>query len=374
VRVRAVIVAALVTLVVAGRAVAAAPPVDAAAYLVASGATGEVVASRAADTRVPIASITKLMTVLVALDHLRLDEVVTVREEAAAIGESTVNLHAGERITVRDLVKAALIQSANDAAGTLADAAAGGDTTRFVGWMNARAAALGLRSTHFARPDGLDAPGHLSTARDVLRLAQVAMRVPAIRDAVRERTDTISGGRHLHTWNDLLGTLPGLVGVKTGHTGGAGWCEVAAVRRPGYMLYAVVLGSPTRAVRNDALRSLLTWGAGRFRVVHVIFPRRVYAATQTGYGRDPLALVAPRPLTRVVRVDRPLVERVVAAGAVAPPVRRGQVLGSVQVWSGKRLVGTQPLVAARAVSRPGLGGRIAWYAGRTVHNVLGVFG
>jgi len=361
-------------LVAALPAHAATPPlVDARAFVVANSATGDVLAQHDAGARVPIASITKLMTVTVALEHLKLDQVVTVLPGASAVGESTINLRTGERITVRDLLKGALIQSANDAADALAAAAAHGNTTQFVGWMNAKARQLGLRDTHFARPDGLDAPGDLSSARDVLRLAEVAMHNPAVREIVAERTETISGGRVLHTWNDLLGTFPGLIGVKTGHTDGAGWCEVAAARRSGYTIYAVILGSPTRGIRNEDLASLLSWGVAQYRVAPLVEANRVYAAAVPGWGKQKLQLVATRGLVRAVRVDKPLVARVVAPRVVALPVRKGQPLGRVQVWEGRRLLGTRPLVASRSISKPGLGARAEWYAGRTLHHIGGLF-
>src|SRR5439155_24779915 len=231
------------------------------------------------------------------------------------------HLRAGERISVHDLVAGALIQSANDAADALADYVGHGNRAAFVKLMNAKARALGLQDTHFVRPDGLDAPGHASSARDVLRLAQVAMHDADVRRIVGERTAIIAGGRVLHTWNDLLGRFPGLIGVKTGHTGAAGWCEVAAARGRGLTVYAVVLGAPTRADRNEDLTELLAWGLSRYRVVPVISTSRAYARVQLGYGRTPLELVAQRELVRSVRLGRPLVERVVAPAATTLPVR-----------------------------------------------------
>jgi len=350
---------------------AAPPPVSARAYVVENAATGEVLARKADRERLPMASLTKLMTVDIVLRRLPPAAVVSVDPAAAAVGESSVQLVPGERLSVQDLVKAALIQSANDAADALAYAVGRGDVARFIGLMNARARALGLRDTHYARPDGLDAPAHFSSARDVTRLAEVAMHSPVVRSIVRERTDTIAGGRVLHTWNDLLGSFPGLIGVKTGHTAAAGWCEVGAARGHGFTIYATVLGSPTRSVRNADLAALLRWGLAQYHVVPVVQARRVYATARVGWGRGPLALVAERPLARAVRIDRPLVERVVAPEAVELPVFRGEKLGTVSVFAGSRLVGTRSLVAASSVARPGLGGRVGWYARRTVHHLWG---
>jgi D-alanyl-D-alanine carboxypeptidase len=365
------VAAALVVLAPVAHA-AGPPDVDAKAYVVVNGATGEVLASRNAHTRLPIASITKLMTVLVATEDRSLDMQITADASSAAVGESTIELRRGEQLSLRDLVEAALIQSANDAADAIADGVAG-DRVKFVGWMNAAARAYGLRDTHFARPDGLDAPGHYSSAADVTRLAREAMRDPFIRSTVKLRSASIEGGRTLHTWNDLLGTFPGLFGVKTGHTDGAGWCQVAAARGNGSTIYATILGSPTRSERNADLAELLRWGLARYRVARVITPARTYATVAAGYGKAPLALVAEGRARRSVRVDRPLVERVVAAAAVALPVRAGTRLGTVRIYSGRRLVAQRPLVAARSIDRPGLAGRIGFYARRTVKHIGGWF-
>ncbi len=365
--------AAAAALVLAGSAQAGAPPVSARAFLVENPATGEILVQHGSWARMPIASITKLMTVLVALEHAKLDDVVSVRADAAAVGESTINLRAGERITVRDLVEGALIQSANDAADALADYVGKGSTARFVAMMNAKARELGLTRTHFARPDGLDAPGHVSTAQDVTRLAAAAMRLRAVRSIVRRRTADISGGRVLHTWNDLLGLFPGLVGVKTGHTSGAGWCQVALARRYGVSLYATVLGSPTRSQRNADVAALLRWGLTRYRPVWLVQPGRVYVRAAVGYGRSPVSIVPLHGVVRPVRVDRPLVEHVVAPAALSLPVARGARVGEVRVLSGKRLLARVPLVAGRSVDRPGTAGRVGFYVRRTFSHMGGWF-
>ena len=366
-------------LVVAGAALALAAPVFGAtpqvtgrSYLVENGATGEILLAHDARARVPIASITKLMTVLLTLEHARLSDVVTVAPGAAAVGESSIGLNGGERLTVRELLEAALIQSANDAADALAIHVGKGSEARFVAMMNARARRLGLKDTHFARPDGLDAPGHYSSARDVTLLARLLMHRPVVRRIVRMRSAAISGGRTLRTWNDLLSRYPGIYGVKTGHTSAAGWNEVAAARRRGLSIYATLLGSPDRYTRNTDLVRLLDWGFSRYRPVRAVVKGRAYAYAEVGYGRKRLALVAAHSLTPTVRIERPLVRRLVAADAAALPVSEGQSLGRVQISQHGRLLGTVPLVASRAVSRPGVAGRVGWYAARTLHDMWGL--
>ena len=357
----------LAALVVAVPSLAAGPSVEGNAYLVQNGTTGEVLLSWNAREQLPIASITKLMTVLVALEHVQLGDVVTVSRRAASIGESSIHLRRGERISVRDLIEAALIQSANDAALALAESA-GGSVARFVELMNEKAAALGLDDTHFANPDGLDAPGHYSSARDVTRLARIAMKNRVIARIVAKQESSISGNRRLSTWNDLLSTFPGTFGVKTGHTAGAGWSEVAAARTHGVTIYATLLGSPARSVRNDDLTELLAWGLTRYRLVTLISKERVYAVARAPYGRAPLELRVPSEVRQIVRVDRSLVEQVVAPEAVSLPVRAGQQLGEVRVYRGRKLLVSRPLIATRSIAKPGFLGRAGWYAGQAAHN------
>jgi serine-type D-Ala-D-Ala carboxypeptidase (penicillin-binding protein 5/6) len=340
------------------------PPSSAHAVLVATGA-GKVLYERNAERKLPMASITKLMTAIVVLERKRPAELMTVRETAAAVGESSVHLRVGEKLSVRDLLAAALIQSANDAAVALA-AGTAGEVSEFVGLMNVKAKRLGLTHTHFVRPDGLDVPGHFSSARDVLKLARVAMKKPLVRRLVAMRNATIAGGRSLFSWNDLLGRYPGLIGVKTGHTDAAGWCEVAAARRDGVTIYTVVLGSPSRAQRNADLVRLLAWGQDFFGRLQVISTGHTYATSAIRLEEDRLPLVAADPVSAVVRVDQPLVETVVAPALVSGPVEAGASLGEVRVSQRGRVVARAPLVAARPVEEQGFRHKLSWYSGRTL--------
>jgi D-alanyl-D-alanine carboxypeptidase (penicillin-binding protein 5/6) len=348
------------------------PQPDASAWLVENPATGEVLTEHDQYQQLPIASITKLMTVLVVLDRERLDDVVRVDPRAPRAGQESVGLRPGQLLTVRDLLKGALIQSANDAADALALSVAP-DYGAFSYLMNQKAQQLGLTESHFVRPDGLDAPGEYSSARDVTKLALAAMRIPVVRDLVGERTDTLADGYVVHTWNDLLGMVPGVFGVKTGHTSRAGWSQVAADRVGGVTIYATILGSPSQQQRDDDLTQLLVWGLSRYRTVTAISTARTYATAKLPYGRAALGLVATKPLLEVVRLGHPLTERVVAPTIVSLPVARGQVLGRVEVWDGRRLLASRPLVASRSVPLPSVAGRLGWYATRTVHHVLGFF-
>jgi serine-type D-Ala-D-Ala carboxypeptidase (penicillin-binding protein 5/6) len=364
-----VLLTALALLLAAAGAAAAAdpPPVDARAVLVADGRTGDVLYALNEDERMPMASITKLMTALVTLERARPRDVVTVSPQAVGKGGSSIFLVPGEQLRVRDLLAAGLVQSANDAAFALAAHVGDGSVKRFVGLMNAEAAELGLDDTRYARPDGLDTPRHYSTAEDTFRLARLAMRQPLVRKLVRTRTMRV-GNRTFRSWNDLLWTFDGVIGVKTGHTDDAGWTQVAAARREGISLYAVVLGSPTRAERNADLTELLEWGFEQYARFTLVREGERYATAAIPFSEERVELVAAEGASEVVRLGSgtQFVERVVAPMTVDLPVRRGQKLGEVVVTDGGREVARADLVAARDIEEPGFGDRAGWYADRAL--------
>jgi D-alanyl-D-alanine carboxypeptidase (penicillin-binding protein 5/6) len=344
---------------------AASPPAVRAKAVAVGDSSGTVLYELRADQRLAMASITKIMTALVTLERTWPGQQVRVQGQAPSIGESTFHLRTGERLRVRDLLTAALVQSANDAAYALAAYVGHGKVKAFVRLMNERAAELGLNDTHYARPDGLDARGHYSSALDTLKLAREAMKKRLFRKIVRMKGGVVAG-RRLYVWNDLLRLYPGAIGVKTGHTDRAGWSEVAAAKRDGLTLYAVLLGGPSRTRRNRDLAALLDWGFDQYGRVRLISPSRAYATTAIPFSDARLPLVAARGSSAVVKLARPLVEQVSAPEEVDLPIARGQQVGEIRIYDGERVVARRPLVAAAAVDEPGLRQRVGWYAGRAL--------
>ena len=223
-------------------------PGGAAAYLVE--VDGRTLWSQAADSALPPASLTKIMTALVFIESGKpLDGVVVVSARAQRAGGSRLGLKTGERLRAADALAATLLRSANDACLALAEHVAG-DKTRFAALMNARARDLGLARTHFTNPCGHDEPRHLSSARDLAVLARAAMAQPVFArlvDAVDLRIATLDGRRFaLVNGNELVGRYPGAIGVKSGFTPGAGKCLVAIARRDGIEVLLVVLNGPNR--------------------------------------------------------------------------------------------------------------------------------
>lgn len=373
---RSVLLAAVGAAVLAAAAGALAgppPDVEARSVLVGNGATGLVLHAERRAEQTAIASITKIMTALVVLERAGPDEVVRVEGPAPTVGESSIGLRAGERLPVRDLLTAMLVYSANDAAYALAYHVGKGSVARFVSLMNAKAEELGLEDTHFSRPDGLDAPGNYSSARDVFRLARVAMRKPLFRELVRVRRTAVAG-RVVQNRNDLLFSYPGTIGVKTGHTSDAGWSEVVAARRDGVTIYAVLLGGPSRTQRNADLARLLDWGFDQYRRVSLVEPGRTYAEALVPFSDRRLALVAQAPVIAVAQLGRPLVERVVATAMVDLPVAKGEELGEIRILDGAKVIATRPLVAAESIGEPSVRQRLRWYAGRALDHAGDAFG
>jgi D-alanyl-D-alanine carboxypeptidase (penicillin-binding protein 5/6) len=357
--------------VLAGTASAGAPIVQADAYVLTSSVDGTTLAARAADTPRAMASITKLMTALVARRAVSLDEVVTVSGDAARVGESSLALRVGQRLPARDLLIGTLVPSANDAATALAAHVGGGSVERFVARMNATARSLGLTGTTYRNPHGLDQPGHVSTARDSLRVLRAALRDPFIRRYAAAATATLSDGRVVESTDNLIGVVPGFQGGKTGHTDDAGWSQTAIASRAGVTIGATVLGAPTEARRDADLAALLRYGLASYRPSRVVDPARTYAAVEVGWGLRPLALRAPRAVVRPAATSRPLVERVVAPVVARLPVTRGQRLGTVVVYDGRRIVARSPLVATRSIDRPGALARTRFVATRAVERLAG---
>jgi D-alanyl-D-alanine carboxypeptidase (penicillin-binding protein 5/6) len=200
--------------------------------------------------RLSPASLTKIMSAMVILEHGRLDDQATVSRRAARAHKIHLRLKEGQVFRVGDLLKAMLIVSANDAC-VAAIEHVGGSEERFVEHMNAKAAALGLSDTHFSNACGFDAPDHYSTAEDLAKLSEVALSHPIFRELVREERETISpvsGDRLyvLRNTNRLLGRIPGVEGVKTGFTSKAGRCLIAKVSQNGSDLLLVILNSNRR--------------------------------------------------------------------------------------------------------------------------------
>lgn len=231
------------TLAEARRAV---PPIQASAAAVVAGDSGELVWGKNPHQPLPPASMTKMMTALVAIQRGNLDRIITSDVDAATMtDDSVMGLHPGEQLSLHDLLYGLMLPSGNDAALVIATAV-GGNEADFVAAMNAQAAELGLTDTHFVNPHGLDANGHLASPYDEIMIARAAMRLPLFRQVVSTKHIVVRGKwtYDLTNTNALLGARPEVVGVKTGTTDLALHCITVAAEIDGRLLYLTVMHTP----------------------------------------------------------------------------------------------------------------------------------
>lgn len=328
--------------------------------------TGQVIFEKNADERRPVASVNKVMTILLTLEavdegRVSLEDQVTVSPRAASMGGSQAFLDAGERYKLSELLKTVIVASANDSAVALAEHLAGTEES-FVRLMNARAEELGLTNTHYANCTGLPAQEHYTTARDVAKLsAQLDLHPIYYRystiwmDEIKHR-----GGRvtSLTNTNRLIRFYPGCDGYKTGSTNEARYCVSATAKKEGMRLIAVVLGTPAGQTRFDEARAMLEYGFANVQLVTPIAQGQALDMTvpvRLG-GRDEVSvlsggtcsLLERRGEKNALSLEVALVEKVNA------PVYAGDVLGEIRVKRGDEVVAVVPAVAGEDVQLPGM--------------------
>jgi D-alanyl-D-alanine carboxypeptidase (penicillin-binding protein 5/6) len=318
--------------------------------------SGTVLYEMNADEQMPIASITKVMTLLLTFEaihdgKLTLQDTVPVSEHAYSMGGSQIWLEPGEQFTLDEMLKAICVASANDAAVAVAELV-GGSEPVFVERMNARAAELGMTNTTFRNACGLDTEGHLSTARDVATMSrQILTTCPEILQYTSIWTDTLrDGATQLVNTNKLLRRYNGITGLKTGTTGGAGVCISASATRDGLDLIAVVLGAASSADRFDAATTLLDYGFANYEAAALptLDPKPLQLAV-TGSAAESIPLdysALPESLLLEKGSRASLTAEVSLPDRLAAPVVYGQQVGSVTVRCGEQVLGEYPVCAA----------------------------
>lgn len=321
--------------------------------------TGTVLYEKNADEQRAIASITKVMTLLLTFQALeagrvQLTDVVPVSEHAYGMGGSQIWLEPGEQLTLEEMLKAICISSANDAAVAVAEYI-GGSEDAFVQQMNAEAARLGMTGTHFENACGLDETRHLSTARDVAVMSrEMLLHHTEIADYCTIWTDTLRGGEtQLVNTNKLLRSYQGITGLKTGTTGGAGVCISASAERDGLGLVAVILGAPSSKDRFDAARTLLDYGFANYQSLTAELPADAPKTLPVARGAEEnveLSYTAPGSFLAAKGEDAQLEVQLTLPESVEAPVAAGQQLGTVTVLRGGQTLAEYPVAAANDVA------------------------
>lgn len=344
-----------------GAAAAQAPTTSGSAAVVIDARTGKVMHALNAREPRPIASATKLMTAMLTFDRSDPDEVFRAAPYAAAAVESKINLRAGERMTVRDLLTALLLESANDAAVTLAVNVAG-SREAFVREMNRRAVELGLSDTSYANPIGFDDPTNHSSARDLARLARILLRKSEFARIVDLPRATLTSGDHPRTIdnrNRLVASYPFVSGVKTGHTLRAGYVLVGAGEKKGARVISVTLGAPSEASRDADTLALLRWGLAQFRERVVLHAGRTLTKVNVRYRDEDAELGASRDVSLILRKGERISRVLIATpDSLEGPVDEGERVGWVEVRRQGRTVRRVPLVTLDRIEEAGFTARL----------------
>jgi D-alanyl-D-alanine carboxypeptidase (penicillin-binding protein 5/6) len=362
----------------AGTAAAKPPRVRAPSAILVEPATGDIVFQRDAHQRRAIASTTKLMTALVTLEHASLDDVMTTIPYHGLPAESVAGFRAGERVTVRDLLRALLVTSANDAAETLAVRVAG-SRAKFVSTMNARARQLKLTDTHYANPVGLDEPGNYSSATDLVKLALILRRNAFFRATTDLPRVTLRSGAHPRTFvnrNVLVRNVPAVNGVKTGHTQTAGYVLVGSASRDGVTVVSSVLGDPSESARDSDTLNLLKYGLGRYHVVTPVKEGQVVGRATLAHrpGRH-VDLVAEGTVKRTMRRgDKARLRLEDAPSELDGPLPKGARVATLSVLERGKVVARVPVVTAEPVDAASFLDRLRdWLSGTFTLLLLAAF-
>jgi len=327
------------------------PPVRGLSYALVDVDTGQVLAQSNGDRQLAIASTTKIMTALLAVERCSLAEVVTVPAEAALVHGSRIYLEPGETYTVEELLYALMIASANDAAVALAHHISG-SVEEFSALMNQRARELGLEGFSFKNPHGLDQEGHLGTATDLGRLGAFALKNPLFRRFSSATQATISwpakdSVREINSHNYFLVSYPGATGMKTGWTDWSGHCLVGSAARGGREVVGVVLGAEDRNQLWRDMSALISYGLDDFEAVEAVSAgTRFDLALETGlpglWAETQLPVFTVRPVGGAFSAGSRMG---LVINQLEPPIGQGDLVGYLEVFEGDRMIGSSPLVS-----------------------------
>lgn len=247
------------------------PSINSRSAIIYERSSGTILFGKNENEKRKMASTTKIMTAIVVIEKCNLEDIVTVSPKAAGTGGSRLGLHTDDKISVLNLLYGLLLRSGNDAAVALAEYV-GGDISNFVNLMNLKASELGLTSTHFVTPHGLDNDDHYTTAYELALITNYALKNKTFLNLVSTKNYTISingYSKNLSNTNELLGNLDGVYGVKTGFTNGANRCLVTSVKRNNMDLICIVLGADTKKDRTKDSCRLIEYAFQNYKMVDI---------------------------------------------------------------------------------------------------------
>ena len=325
--------------------------------------TGNILYESNPDERLPIASVTKVMTMLLIMEavdsgKISLDDMVTVSENAMSYGGSTMFLETGEQLTVNDMLKGIAVASANDGCVAMAEHLAGSESA-FVDMVNEKAKKLGMENTHFMNTNGLDEDDHYSSARDVAIMSRELMKHETIFNYTSIWMDTLRGGKfQLANTNKLIRFYDGANGLKTGSTSKALCCLSAAAKRNDMQLIAVVLGAPTSAERFASAKSLLDYGFANYAVNTQITAGDEVQKIAVEKGVDEeVGVVAGDSCSTLMKKGQEdnITKEIKIDETITAPIEAGQKIGTMTISRDGEVIADIDLNASSTVEKKGIG-------------------
>ena len=327
--------------------------------------TGKVLFEQDSHKELPLASVTKVMTMLLVMEaadagKITLDDKVTISERAASMGGSQMYMEVGETHTVAELMKGVAMASANDGCVALAEYVAGSEEI-FVERMNRRAQELGMRDTHFVNTNGLPVADHYSSAYDIALMSMKLYEFEETHQWFTTWQDTITVGLPgkekefgLTNTNKLIKAYTGCNGIKTGFTSEAGYCLSASATRDDTHLIAVVLGSETSKIRNAEIAKMLDYGFANYETAVIAEAGQVMGTVEIERGTPTSvnAVTAEKITVLAAKGEKDAVKsKVIIRDTVPLPLKKGQEIGKVEVWQGKEKTAEYPLIAEKMVEK-----------------------
>lgn len=341
------------------------PTINSRRYAVYDRLSGRCIYGKDENKQTAMASTTKIMSAVIIVENCNLEDIVTVTEKAAGVGGSRLGLHTDDKISVNDLLYGLMLRSGNDAAVALAIHTAG-SVEEFANLMNQKAEVLGLTNTHFVSPHGLDNSEHYTTAYELAKITDYALKNETIAKIVKTKTTTISingNPMQINNTNELLGNVEGVYGVKTGFTNNAGRCLVTSVKRGDMDLIIVVLGADTRKDRASDSMKLIEYAFKKFHMVNLeeIIKREFEMWKQINQNRiyvdkaaNSLELKLEEIKIKSLATDEEPTIEISAVSYLEAPILENTRIGTVTVKVGDELIEEIEIKAGKEVKKRGI--------------------
>lgn len=329
------------------------PVINARSALVMDFETGTILYEKNAYRKRPMASTTKIMSAIIALENSDLDEEVTISGKAAGMGGSVMGLKKNSIVKMYDLLNGMLICSGNDAAVAIAEHV-GGSVESFCEMMNKKAIEIGAFSTSFSNPHGLDAENHYTTAYDLAKITRYALKDPNFNEIVKKR-EYYYNGRVLKSTNEMLLGYEGADGVKTGYTGLAGRCLVTSATKSDMRFISVVLFCDTKNLRTSSSQKILDYSFTEYGKVFLLEKGRIVGSVKVERSKSlqEVMVAVSEDLIAVLKHSQrdKLYTRVSLPENIMAPVRQGSIMGTVSIFQGDKIIAETSLISIESTNK-----------------------